>query len=60
MDVLTMSKLIAEGKMYDKTGPDVKAHIQSFIDAYDLPMNELLVQDLDQYPVSFIVRVLPR
>jgi phosphatidylserine decarboxylase len=40
-----------EGKVYDQTGEGVKAHIQSFIDTYDLPMNELLVQDLDQYPV---------
>ena len=47
---------MVEGKVYDKTGPDVKDHIQSFVDAYDLPLNELLVQDLDQYPVrAFLV-----
>ena len=44
--------LMAEGLAYDQSGPEVKEHIQSFIDAYELPMDELLVQDLDQYPVS--------
>lgn len=29
----------------------MKEHIQSFINTYDLPMDELLVQDLDKYPV---------
>lgn len=28
-------------------------HIQSFIQTYDLPLNELLVEDLTQYPVSY-------
>jgi len=53
-------KLIPEGKVYDKTGEGVKEHIQSFIEAYDLPMGELLVQDLDQYPVSMTVAPLAR
>lgn len=38
--------------MYDQTGPGVLAHIQSFIKTYDLPLEELLVQDLTQYPVG--------
>ena len=29
----------------------MKEHIKSFIDTYELPMDELLVQDLDKYPV---------
>lgn len=43
---------IPEGELYDRTGPDVRKHIESFIRAYSLPLNELLVQDLDEYPVS--------
>jgi phosphatidylserine decarboxylase len=42
---------MSEGKVYDQTGPGVKAHIKSFIDTYELPLDELLVEDLDQYPV---------
>lgn len=42
-----------EGKVYDEQGPEVKAHIQSFIQTYDLPTDELLVTDLDQYPVQY-------
>lgn len=41
-----------EGKLYDQTGEGVLQQIQSFIHTYDLPMDELLVQDLTQYPVS--------
>ncbi len=42
----------AEGKIYDETGENVKPHIEAFIKSYELPMDELLVKDLDQYPVS--------
>jgi phosphatidylserine decarboxylase len=38
--------------LYDKEGPEVLPHIQSFIKTYDLPLNELLIEDLTQYPVS--------
>lgn len=38
--------------MYDQTGPGVRAHINSFIAAYSLPLDELLEKDLDKYPVS--------
>lgn len=41
-----------EGKIYDETGESVRPHIEAFISAYELPLDELLVQDLDQYPVS--------
>lgn len=41
-----------EGKLYDKEGPEVLPHIKSFIQTYDLPTNELLVEDLTQYPAS--------
>lgn len=58
MTVGQWMKLIPEGKVYDKTGEGVKEHIQSFIEAYDLPMDELLVQDLDQYPVGITVAPL--
>lgn len=40
-----------EGKVYDQTGPTVRPHIESFIKTYALPLDELLVQDLNQYPV---------
>jgi hypothetical protein len=41
-----------EGKMYDKTGEGVLEHIKTFINTNELPLDELLVQDLTQYPVS--------
>lgn len=39
-----------QGKMYDQQGPEVRPHIESFIKTYNLPLEELLVTDLDQYP----------
>jgi hypothetical protein len=42
---------MAEGKLYDEPGPEVRQHIESFIKTYDLPVDELLVTDLDEYPV---------
>lgn len=30
----------------------MEEHIKSFIKTYDLPLDELLVKDLSQYPVS--------
>lgn len=48
---LTLIWVSIEGKLYDTEGPTVLPHIQSFIDTYQLPLNELLVQDLTQYPV---------
>lgn len=53
-----MSLLIyfrVEGKLYDKGGPEVLPHIQSFIQTYDLPLNELLIEDLTQYPASSLI-----
>ncbi|KAK1926630.1 phosphatidylserine decarboxylase-domain-containing protein [Papiliotrema laurentii] len=57
---LLKAQSIKQGKVYDQTGPGVKAHIKSFIDTYELPLDELLVQDLDQYPTfnSFFARRL--
>ncbi|ORX36174.1 phosphatidylserine decarboxylase-domain-containing protein [Kockovaella imperatae] len=54
------SKSQRQGELYDETGPGVKEHIQSFIDTYKLPLNELLIQDLDKYPTfnSFFSRRL--
>lgn len=54
--------IITEGKIYDETGPSVKPHIESFIKTYQLPMDELLIQDLDAYPTFnafFARRLLP-
>lgn len=42
----------SEGKIYDQTGAGVRPHIQAFIDTYQLPLDELLVKDLGQYPVG--------
>lgn len=33
----------------------MEEHIKSFIKTYDLPLDELLVKDLSQYPVSCFV-----
>lgn len=41
-----------EGKIYDQTGELVLGHINSFIQTYQIPMGELLVQDVKEYPVS--------
>ncbi|ODN96548.1 phosphatidylserine decarboxylase [Cryptococcus wingfieldii CBS 7118] len=60
VEKLLQDKSIKQGKTYDRTGPDVREHIEAFIATYDLPLNELLVQDLDQYPTfnSFFSRRL--
>jgi len=44
--------IYAEGEVYNRKGPEVRPHIESFIRAYALPLDELLVKDLDEYPVS--------
>ncbi|GHJ89750.1 hypothetical protein NliqN6_6152 [Naganishia liquefaciens] len=51
---------VRQGKLYDKEGPEVLPHIQSFIQTYNLPLNELLIEDLTQYPTfnSFFARRL--
>lgn len=41
------------GAQYDATGPGVLPHIQSFVKAYAIPLDQLLEQDLTKYPVSF-------
>jgi phosphatidylserine decarboxylase len=46
---------VSEGQLYDQTGDDVLPHIQSFINTYQLPLDELLVPDLTKYPVSLLV-----
>lgn len=43
---------MAEGQLYDQTGPGALQHIQSFVKAYAIPMEELLEKDLTKYPVS--------
>ncbi|GMK59867.1 hypothetical protein CspeluHIS016_0900840 [Cutaneotrichosporon spelunceum] len=51
---------IKQGKLYDATGPGVLPHIQSFIKAYAIPLDELLEPDLSKYPTfnSFFSRRL--
>ncbi|KAK8846641.1 phosphatidylserine decarboxylase [Kwoniella newhampshirensis] len=60
VEKLLESKSIQQGKIYDATGEGVKEHIQAFINTYELPMDELLVKDIDQYPTfnSFFSRRL--
>ncbi|WVW78860.1 phosphatidylserine decarboxylase [Kwoniella bestiolae CBS 10118] len=60
VEKLLENQSIKQGKIYDQTGPEVKEHIESFIKTYDLPLEELLVKDLDQYPTfnSFFSRRL--
>ncbi|OCF37743.1 phosphatidylserine decarboxylase [Kwoniella heveanensis BCC8398] len=60
VEKLLENQSIKQGKIYDQTGEGVKEHIQSFIDTYELPLDELLVKDLDQYPTfnSFFSRRL--
>ena len=50
-----IAETLAEGKLYDETGKGVLPHIESFIKTYELPMDELLIKDLNQYPVSTAV-----
>ncbi|WVQ76654.1 phosphatidylserine decarboxylase [Cryptococcus sp. DSM 104548] len=60
VEKLLQDKSIKQGETYDQTGPDVREHIEAFIETYELPLDELLVQDLDQYPTfnSFFSRRL--
>ncbi|WWD21949.1 phosphatidylserine decarboxylase [Kwoniella shandongensis] len=60
VEKLLETKSIQQGKIYDATGEGVKEHIQAFIDTYELPMDELLVKDINQYPTfnSFFSRRL--
>ncbi|WWC59068.1 phosphatidylserine decarboxylase [Kwoniella dejecticola CBS 10117] len=60
VEKLLENQSIKQGKIYDETGPEVKEHIEQFIQTYELPLNELLVQDLNQYPTfnSFFSRRL--
>lgn len=46
--------------MYDKEGPDVLPHIQSFMRTYNLSTDELLIPDLTKYPTfnAFFARRL--
>ncbi|WVQ83822.1 phosphatidylserine decarboxylase [Cryptococcus sp. DSM 104549] len=62
VEKLLHDKSVKQGETYDQTGPAVKEHIEAFIKTYQLPLNELLVQDLDQYPTFnsfFSRRLLP-
>ncbi|WRT65146.1 phosphatidylserine decarboxylase [Kwoniella shivajii] len=62
VEKLLENQSIKQGKIYDQQGEGVKEHIQSFIDTYELPLDELLVKDLDQYPTFnsfFSRRLLP-
>ncbi|OWZ78123.1 phosphatidylserine decarboxylase [Cryptococcus neoformans Bt85] len=60
VEKLLREKSIKQGQTYDQTGPDVEEHIESFIKTYDLPLDDLLVKDLSQYPTfnSFFSRRL--
>ncbi|WWC87282.1 phosphatidylserine decarboxylase [Kwoniella dendrophila CBS 6074] len=60
VEKLLENQSIKQGKIYDETGPEVKEHIEQFIKTYELPLDELLVKDLDQYPTfnSFFSRRL--
>ncbi|GFZ49041.1 hypothetical protein JCM24511_06791 [Saitozyma sp. JCM 24511] len=60
IEKLLETQSIKQGKLYDTPGPEVRQHIQSFIRTYALPVDELLVTDLDQYPTfnSFFSRRL--
>ncbi|KAE8540401.1 phosphatidylserine decarboxylase [Cryptococcus gattii VGV] len=62
VEKLLREESIKQGQTYDQTGPDVEEHIKSFIKTYDLPLDELLVKDLSQYPTFnsfFSRRLLP-
>ncbi|WWD08045.1 phosphatidylserine decarboxylase [Kwoniella europaea PYCC6329] len=60
VEKLLENQSIKQGKIYDQTGPEVREHIETFIKTYELPLEELLVKDLDQYPTfnSFFSRRL--
>ncbi|KAL7423353.1 hypothetical protein Q5752_002656 [Cryptotrichosporon argae] len=60
IEKLLEDQSIKQGKLYDQTGEGVKEHIESFIKTYQLPLDELLVKDLTQYPTfnSFFARRL--
>lgn len=53
-------KLTSEGKQYDATGPGVLPHVQAFVTAYAIPLEQLLEPDLTQYPTfnAFFARRL--
>ncbi|KAI5450377.1 hypothetical protein NCC49_003159 [Naganishia albida] len=57
---LLRAQSLRQGRLYDKEGPEVLPHIQSFIQTYDLPLDELLIQDLTKYPTfnAFFARRL--
>ncbi|WVQ91772.1 phosphatidylserine decarboxylase [Cryptococcus gattii] len=62
VEKLLREESIKQGQTYDQTGPDVEEHIKSFIKTYGLPLDELLVKDLSQYPTFnsfFSRRLLP-
>ncbi|KAI9635579.1 phosphatidylserine decarboxylase-domain-containing protein [Dioszegia hungarica] len=50
IESLLENQSIKQGELYDQTGDDVLPHIQSFINTYQLPLDELLVSDLTKYP----------
>ncbi|EIW68665.1 hypothetical protein TREMEDRAFT_69127 [Tremella mesenterica DSM 1558] len=60
VEQLLEKQSIKQGKIYDQTGEGVLEHIRSFVETYQLPLDELLVQDLTQYPTfnSFFSRRL--
>lgn len=57
---LLKEQSIKQGHLYDKEGPEVLPHIKSFIATYNLPLADLLIEDLSQYPTfnSFFARRL--
>ncbi|KAL1408510.1 hypothetical protein Q8F55_005322 [Vanrija albida] len=60
VEKLLTDQSVKQGRIYDETGPSVRPHIESFVTSYAIPLDELLVQDLDQYPTfnSFFARRL--
>jgi hypothetical protein len=51
IDQLLVEQSIKQGKIYDQEGPGVTEHIQSFIDQFQLPLDELVEPDPAKYKV---------
>ncbi|CAK9785355.1 hypothetical protein CC85DRAFT_284571 [Cutaneotrichosporon oleaginosum] len=50
VEQLLITQSLKQGEQYDATGPGVLPHIQAFINAYAIPLDELLEPDLTKYP----------
>lgn len=60
VEKLLEAQSVKQGKIYDEEGEGVLEHIKSFIETYQLPLDELLVEDLTAYPTfnAFFARRL--